>query len=396
MNLLDGIAARPEQAVGDLPLLTADERRWLVEGCNDTATAYDTGPGLVARLRRQAAATPEAIALVAGVERLDYRELHDRADRLAAGLRAQGIGPDALVGLLAERSVAMVVGLLGILKAGAAWVPLDPELPPDRLAYMVTQSGMRLVLAQQHLPLPASDVPVRILEQDGGDAGGEPTSEPQPDSLAYCIYTSGTTGRPKGVGNSHAGLLNRLLWMQARYRLTPSDRVLQKTPFGFDVSVWEFLWPLMTGATLVMAPPGAHRDPAALRALIQAEGITVLHFVPSMLQAFMAVEDIAACASLRAVICSGEALPVDLQRRFLAASPAGLHNLYGPTEAAIDVTAWECRDEPGRSSVPIGRPVANTQIHLLDGRLAPVPVGVLGELCIGGVQLARGYLGRPA
>ena len=394
-NLLEGIAAMPEQVVGDLPLLAGDERRWLVEGCNDTATAYDTGLGLLARLRRQAEATPAATALVVGAERLDYRTLHGRADRLAAELRAQGVGPEALVGLFAERSVAMVVGILGILKAGAAWVPLDPELPPDRLAYMVTQSGMKLVLAQRHLPPPAGDVPARILEQDDGEAGA-PAPEPQPGQLAYVIYTSGTTGRPKGVGNSHAGLLNRLLWMQEQYRLTSADRVLQKTPFGFDVSVWEFLWPLMTGATLVMAPPGAHRDPAVLRDLIQAEGITVLHFVPSMLQAFMAVEEIGACTSLRAVICSGEALPVNLQRRFLAASRAGLHNLYGPTEAAIDVTFWQCRDEPGRGSVPIGRPVANTQIHLLDQRLALVPVGVLGELCIGGVQLARGYLGRPA
>ncbi|MFZ1425960.1 MAG: amino acid adenylation domain-containing protein, partial [Geminicoccaceae bacterium] len=297
----------------------------------------------------------------------------------------------------AERSTAMVVGLLAILKAGAAYLPLDPDLPARRLADMIAQSGTRLVLAQAHLlpRLPELEVEIACLEQAPGQAAAAPPPPPHPDSLAYCIFTSGSTGRPKGVGNSHAGLLNRLLWMQARYRLGPDDRVLQKTPFSFDVSVWEFLWPLITGATLVMAPPGAHRDPASLRGLIVREGVTTLHFVPSMLQAFLAAGELPACTSLRRVICSGEALPAGLQRQFLARHPAGLHNLYGPTEAAIDVTAWDCREAPEAATVPIGRPIANIQIHLLDAGLEPVPVGVLGELAIGGIGLARGYLGRP-
>jgi non-ribosomal peptide synthetase component F len=352
VTLLGGIVAAPERAVDELPLLDEAERRQLVTGWNSTDTAYDTGTGLLARLRRQAQATPDAVALVVGEERLSYRLLHERADRLAGWLVAQGVGPDSLVGIAALRSTAMVVGLLGVLKAGAGYVPLDPELPPERLAYMVRQSGMALLLAQEHLlpELPELAVPVHALEQDWSEACGGPPLELHPLSLAYCIFTSGSTGRPKGVGNSHAGLLNRLLWMQAAYGLTAADRVLQKTPFGFDVSVWEFLWPLLTGATLVMAPPGAHRNPAALRRLIVAEGVTTLHFVPSMLQAFIAAGELEACTSLRRVICSGEALPLELQRQFLARAGAGLHNLYGPTEAAIDVTFWDCREEGGRRS----------------------------------------------
>jgi non-ribosomal peptide synthetase component F len=352
VTLLGGIVAAPERAVDELPLVDEAERRQLVTGWNSTETAYDTSTGLLARLRQQAEETPDAVALVAGEERLSYRLLHARADRLAGWLVAQGVGPDSLAGIAALRSVEMVVGLLGVLKAGAAYVPLDPELPPERLAYMVRQSGMRLLLAQEQLVpgLPELPVPVHPLEQDWSEARGGPPPELHPLSLAYCIFTSGSTGRPKGVGNSHAGLLNRLLWMQAQYGLGPADRVLQKTPFGFDVSVWEFLWPLLAGATLVMAPPGAHRDPAALRTLIVAEGVTTLHFVPSMLQAFIAAGELEACTSLRRVVCSGEALPLDLRRQFLARHGAGLHNLYGPTEAAIDVTAWDCREEGGRRS----------------------------------------------
>ena len=214
-------------------------------------------------------------------------------------------------------------------------------------------------------------------------------------NLAYVIYTSGSTGNPKGVPNVHEGIVNRLLWMQNAYGLTSADRVLQKTPYSFDVSVWEFFWPLMTGACLVVAQPGGHKDPDYLVGLITKEMITTLHFVPSMLRIFVEAEGVERCSSLRRVICSGEALPLDLQQRFFERLGAELHNLYGPTEASVDVTYWQCTPDSGRTTVPIGRPIWNTQIRILDRFLQLVPFGIPGELHIGGVGLARGYLKRP-
>ena len=211
------------------------------------------------------------------------------------------------------------------------------------------------------------------------------------ENTAYVIYTSGSTGQPKGVMNTHRGICNRLLWMQDAYRLTSSDRVLQKTPFSFDVSVWEFFWPLITGARLVMAEPGGHQNPAYLRRIIEQEEITVLHFVPAMLQVFLEEPELERCTSLRKVFCSGEALSFELQQQFFARLNAGLYNLYGPTEAAVDVTHWACKPNSTRKVVPIGKPIANTQIYLLDRNYEPVPIGVAGELHLGGMNLARGY-----
>ncbi|MCA5933668.1 amino acid adenylation domain-containing protein, partial [Pectobacterium versatile] len=294
----------------------------------------------------------------------------------------------------------MVIGLLGILKAGAAYVPLDPGYPAERLAYMLDDADPVALLTQagRH-ELQTDALPVILLDT----ADFSTLSETNPDiagldahHLAYVIYTSGSTGKPKGVMNSHRGLCNRLVWMQNTYRLTPDDRVLQKTPFSFDVSVWEFFWPLLYGARLVMARPDGHKDAAYLAQLIERSGITTLHFVPSMLQQFVQWADAdCTCDSLRRVICSGEALPAELQQRFFARFNAQLHNLYGPTEAAIDVTFWPCQPDDHRSFVPIGRPIANTQIYILDALGQPVPLGVAGELHIGGVGVARGYLNRP-
>ncbi|WP_446941701.1 amino acid adenylation domain-containing protein, partial [Pseudomonas aeruginosa] len=226
-------------------------------------------------------------------------------------------------------------------------------------------------------------------------AENNPGVELNGENLAYVIYTSGSTGKPKGAGNRHSALSNRLCWMQQAYGLGVGDTVLQKTPFSFDVSVWEFFWPLMSGARLVVAAPGDHRDPAKLVALINREGVDTLHFVPSMLQAFLQDEDVASCTSLKRIVCSGEALPADAQQQVFAKLPqAGLYNLYGPTEAAIDVTHWTCMEE-GKDAVPIGRPIANLACCILDGNLEPVPVGVLGELYLAGRGLARGYHQRP-
>ena len=401
LRLLADCTERPDAAIGDLAMLDADEHRQVTDGWNATAVDYQSPQCLQVLIQAQAAATPQATALIAGDRQLSYAQLNATANRLAHYLRSRGVGPEHLVGVFAERSLDMVVGLLAVLKAGGAYLPLDPDQPDQRLAYMLEDSGATLLLTQAQLVarLPASDREVLCLDRDAALFADCPAHDPSllnhPDQLAYSIYTSGTTGRPKGAGNSHAALCNRLQWMQATFGLDTNDRVLQKTPFGFDVSVWEFFWPLITGATLVMAGPGAHRDPAELRAIIRESGISVLHFVPSMLQAYMAAESLADCPRLRLVMCSGEALPLDLQQRFLAQSRAGLHNLYGPTEAAIDVSHWACHDAPGLGSVPIGRPIANLRLYVLDGQLQPVAVGLPGELYIGGVGLARGYLGRP-
>jgi amino acid adenylation domain-containing protein len=247
--------------------------------------------------------------------------------------------------------------------------------------------------------LPKTEAEVICLDSEwqriAGESKAELASGVKPENVAYVIYTSGSTGKPKGVMNEHRGIVNRLLWMQDEYGLTESDRVLQKTPYSFDVSVWEFFWPLLVGSRLVVAPAGSHRDPAELIKLIIEKKITTLHFVPSMLQMFLREEGVEKCTGLKRVICSGEALPYELQERFFERLNCELHNLYGPTEAAVDVTFWKCERGSNRLSVPIGRPVANTQMYILDPFLKPVPIGVAGELHIGGVQVARGYLNRP-
>src|SRR6202040_3328345 len=271
--------------------------------------------------------------------------------------------------------------------------------PIARLEYMVAEAGLRLLLTQSSLAssltIPAG---VKRVLLDLEDTTGQPDTAPSinlhPEHLVYLIFTSGSTGKPKGAANTHGGLHNRLSWMQNAYRLTQEDVVLQKTPYSFDVSVWEFFWPLMTGACLVVARRDGHKDPDYLLSLIAEERITTLHFVPSMLQIFLHADNLERCSSLRRVFCSGEALPLEVQQQFFERCTAELHNLYGPTEAAVDVTSWACRPDYERSIVPIGRPIANTQIYLLDKNLRPVPVGVAGELHIGGVGLARGYLNR--
>ncbi|WP_432422181.1 amino acid adenylation domain-containing protein [Robbsia betulipollinis] len=349
---------------------------------------------------RHAARHPEDIALVCGAAVMRYGELNARANQLAHWLGTQGIGVESRVGVAAERSFELVIALCAIVKAGAAYVPLDPAYPADRLAYMIADSRPALVLRQSGLSLPEIDgTPCVALDAIATDAfaAGDPAPPLHGANLAYVIYTSGSTGRPKGVGNHHAALRNRLAWMQHAYNLRRGEAVLQKTPFGFDVSVWEFFWPLMVGARLVLAEPGAHRDPSRLAAIIREQQVGTVHFVPSMLEAFMDSGAGAACAgTLARVICSGEALSADLQRRVFRDLPGvALYNLYGPTEAAIDVTAWTCVDEPGRP-VPIGRPIARTQTWVLDAQLSPVPPGVPGELYLGGAGLARGYLRQPA
>jgi amino acid adenylation domain-containing protein len=412
--LLLGIAADPDRPIAELPLLRAAERQLLVEW-NATDTAYPDDLRLHQLVSAQVARTPDAVALVfdetndesrkmkeevsgfalrpaSFVVQLTYAELDRRADQLAQHLRGLGVGPEVVVGMCVARSLELVVGLLGILKAGGAYLPIDPDYPPERRAFMLQDSQARVLISYSidDLRLTIDD-----LQHPDNIIVNRQSENIHPDNLAYVIYTSGSTGQPKGALNTHRGIVNRLLWMQARYGLAADDCVLQKTPFSFDVSVWEFFWPLLAGARLVVAPPDSHKDSAYLVRVIAAQQITTLHFVPSMLHVFLEERGLERCGSLRRVLCSGEALTVELQERFFARLDAELHNLYGPTEAAVDVSAWQCAPAADPLGVPIGRPIANTQLYLLDRRLNPVPVGVPGDLYIGGVQLARGYLKRP-
>jgi amino acid adenylation domain-containing protein len=400
-KLLEAAAQEPDQRVEQIPLITESERHQLLVEWNDTHMDYPRDKTLSQLFEEQVARAPEAVALVYEGQSLTYGELNVRANRLANYLQQQGVGPDVLVGICVERSIEMVVGLFGILKAGGAYVPLDPDYPSQRLIYMLGDARTPVLLTQQHLleRIPEQGAAVICLDRDWSlierQSGERPETRISPDGLAYMIYTSGSTGKPKGALNTHQGICNRLLWMQQEYQLTPADVILQKTPFSFDVSVWEFFWPLITGARLAIAIPGGHKDPAYLIRTIKDQRITVMHFVPSMLRAFLEASGVEECRSLRHVICSGEALSYEIQEQFFSRLSAQLHNLYGPTEAAVDVTYWECRRESDRRIVPIGRPVANTQIYILDTNLQPVPIGVPGELHIGGVQVGRGYHNRP-
>lgn len=400
-TLLVGMIANAEQQLLQVPILTEVERHQLLSEWNGPKTDYPKGQCIHELFEAQVERSPDGVAVVFEDQHLTYQELNRRANQLAHYLRKLGVSPEVLVGISAERSLEMVVGLVGILKAGGAYVPLDPTYPKERLAFMLEDARVPVLLTQEQVFESLSDHEAQVVCLDtgwgviAGESGENPVHGVMDDNPAYVIYTSGSTGRPKGAINTHGGIRNRLLWKQESYQLTEADRVLQKTPFSFDVSVWEFFWPLLTGACLVVARPEGHKDSAYLVKSIIEQGITTMHFVPSMLRVFVQEDGLEACSSLRRVICSGETLPFDLQERFFTRLDAELHNLYGPTEAAIDVTFWACERESKQQVVPIGRPIANTQIYLLDAHLQPVPVGVPGELHIGGVGLARGYHNRP-
>ncbi|MBW4500872.1 MAG: amino acid adenylation domain-containing protein [Scytonema hyalinum WJT4-NPBG1] len=400
-TLLQGIVSDPDTGIADLPLLTEVERHQLLVEWNDTKRNYPQNQCIHQLFEQQVELTPDAIALIFENQKLTYRELNERANKVAHYLKTLGVKPEVLVGICMERSLEMVIGILAIAKAGGAYVPLDPTYPKERLAFMLADAQVSVLLVQPHLvqELPPHQAQVVCIDSECQEFAAyspeNPTSEVTAENLAYVIYTSGSTGKPKGAMNTHKGLCNRLLWMQDTYQLTATDKVLQKTPFSFDVSVWEFFWALLTGASLVLAKPGGHQDSRYLVQLIAQEKITTLHFVPSMLQVFLEETELEKCGSIKRVICSGEALPFDLQQGFFERLNAELHNLYGPTEAAIDVTYWACQPNSNEKIVPIGRPIANTQIYILDKHVQPVPIGVSGELHIGGVGLARGYLNQP-
>ncbi|MEQ8387017.1 MAG: amino acid adenylation domain-containing protein [Coleofasciculus sp. A1-SPW-01] len=399
--LLEGIITQPVQVISRLPILKESQRYQLLVEWNNTQTDYPKDKCIHQLFEEQVEKTPDAVAVVFEGQQLTYRDLNNRANQLAHYLQTLGVQPEVLVGICVDRSLEMIVGLLGILKAGGAYVPLDPTYPAERLAYMIEDAKVPVLLTQKHLRLTLPKYQVRVLHLDSdwdsiaSESQENLVSRVTLDHLIYILYTSGSTGNPKGTMNTHKGIVNHIIWRQDEYHLSPSDRVLQKTPFSFDVSGWEFWWTLTMGAYLVVAKPEGHKDVNYLVKLITEQQITILSFVPSMLQIFLEAPNVESCSSLRQVFCGGEALSIALQERFFARLNAELHNLYGPTEAAIDVAYWHCQPGTQGSSVPIGRPVANTQIYILDAHLQPVPIGVLGEIHLGGIQLARGYLNRP-
>ncbi len=400
--LLQQLVNTPDLPLAQWKLQTLAEQS-LLEWVNNTGVQLEKET-LQQAIAQQAARTPDALALCDSQHQLSYRDMQRQANLLADRLIEAGVMPGDIVAVALPRSVRLSVALTAILQAGAAYLPLDIGYPDERLAYMVDDARPWVVITETALEARFAAFGTLMLFDELAHAPIAPRHRlPQADvnRPAYVLYTSGSTGKPKGVVVNQRAIVNRLRWMQASYPLRADDVVLQKTPCSFDVSVWEFFWPLMTGAQLVMAPPEAHRDPQALWQLIDDYRVTTLHFVPSMLAAFVghvAAQTAAACPSLRRVFCSGEALACDLAHSYQAVFAAPLHNLYGPTEAAVDVT-WQpasgsaLADISG-AGVPIGRPVWNTQLHILDSLLRPVPVGVPGDLYLSGVQLADGYLHR--
>ncbi|CCG87978.1 amino acid adenylation [Erwinia piriflorinigrans CFBP 5888] len=398
-SIADALETAPDRVVRSLNILTAAERHFLLDELNQTTVTWPTCQPVQVLFEQQAAQHPDVLALTFEEQTLSYGELNSRANQLAHALLAKGVGPDGLVAICAARSPQLMVALLAVLKTGAAYVPLDPDYPEQRLHYILQDAAAPLLLADAAGRTALGEHQVDTIALDIPLEGEWPLSNPQHivdedslDDLAYVIYTSGSTGNPKGAGNSHRSLINRLLWAADEYGLDASDRVLQKTPFGFDVSVWELFLPLIVGASLVIARPGGHKDPAYLVELIEQQRVTTAHFVPSMLALFLH-HPVGRCDdSLRRLVFSGEALPAELLEEVLCALPTvTCFNHYGPTEAAIDVTSWRCHTLRQQQPVPIGRPIANSRIYLLNDERQPVPFGASGELYIAGTPVARGY-----
>jgi amino acid adenylation domain-containing protein len=415
LRVLDAFLADPEQRLQRVDMLYSEEREQITRNFNETLVAMPRNMTIPRLFEEQAHRRRDQVAIWFERESITYSELNKRSNRLANDLKRLGVGPDTIVGVCAEPSLTFFVGLLGILKAGGAYLGLDPEYPKDRLAFMLQDARVSILLTQKRLldhhahvaevirETPTGDPKVEgsILFLDEDQSSTEKDSERMPDNrltsenLAYVVYTSGSTGTAKGVMVQHGGVCNRLVWGRDFYRLNESDRVLQKSSISYDASVWEIFEPLLAGAQLVVARPGGRRDSAYLVELVAERKITVAEFVPSMLGAILDEKGVERCTSFKRVFSGGEALSSEIQERFLNRMSSALYNTYGPTEASIDVTHWECVPDGEQGIVPIGRPIGNTEIYILDRHLNPVPVGVAGELHIAGAGLARGYLNRP-
>ena len=399
-NVLDSLLENPDCALSDINFLSQQEYQQQIIEWNNTEKEYPKTEALHALFEQQARQTPDSLALCFEQQELSYAELNRQANQLAHFLIASGADRNQPVAVCMQRSVELVICLYAILKSGAAYLPLDTSSPQGRLQDMLDDAGALILITDNDAGLPTLEAKHKVIYADiQENIDNQPKMNPaimrSADDLAYVIYTSGSTGKPKGVAVPHRGVINRLLWMQDAYPLTDKDVVLQKTPYSFDVSVWEFFWPLFTGAKLVVAKPDGHKDPDYLCQLIQQQQVSTLHFVPSMLGLFLSNNSASACRSLQTVFCSGEALKVEHSRQFFSSLPnSRLINLYGPTEASIDVSVWECKKEHAHSRIPIGKPIANTQLYILNEFHQPVATGVPGELYIGGAGLAKGYLGQ--
>ena len=408
MKLLREVVDHPDTHMSELDLVTDRERKTVTADWNEASTQPPQNVCLHRLFELQAKRTPDRVAVTSGTTSLTYRALDERANQLGRHLQRLGVGRDVRVGLCAERSLEMVVGLLAVLKAGGAYVPLDPDYPRDRLAFMIEDADVPLLLTQSHLVERLPDHEATVVFLDSAEAITSYSSADldcgvAAEDLAYVIYTSGSTGKPKGVMIEHRAITNHMLWMQRTFPLGEDDVVLQKTAFSFDASVWEFYAPLLSGARLVMAKPGGHKDIGYLLDVVASEGVTDLQLVPTMFKGFLFYFERALSdwrdrgpisVRLKRMFCGGEALPIDLCERWMACSSAALINLYGPTEACIDSTFWVCPHESPWRTIPIGRPISNARVYVLDSMLRPVPIGVPGELHIGGAGLARGYLDR--
>lgn len=400
-ELMSAVVANPSLPVQEAPILPDAERDALIHGFQGftLGSKPDELPRLHALIEAQAEIRPEQVAIIDGDSELTYGELNTRANRCAHDIRATGVRPGDIVGVLGHTSSGVVVGMLATLKAGAAYLPLNPDHPRARLERLVEEAGVTLVLATAaHRDVLKTGRTLIDLDADPISRDTTPLDDTttKPSDLAYVIYTSGSTGRPKGVMIEHQSIVHNLTWMQETWQLGPDDRTLQHIPLDFDAALHDLIWPLTAGATVVATPKSVSRDVAAIVDMIKRREITHIHFVPAMLQAVLDQPSISdRASSLRLVFCGGENLSADLQRRFLDMLSAQLVHIYGPTEASVSVTCWACKRDDPREFVPIGRPMPGSLIYLLDDKNSPVPIGLPGEMCLGGVPLARGYLNQP-
>ncbi|MCX8132087.1 MAG: amino acid adenylation domain-containing protein [Clostridia bacterium] len=406
LNILESIAANPEVRISKIKLLTEKEERQILEEFNNTDAEYPEEKVIYEFFEEHALKNPDDIAASFGDKQLTYKELNEKANQIARILCEKGMGQESIIGILLERSLEMIIGIMAVVKAGGAYLPIDPHNPQDRINYILEDSNVSLLLSHKKF----SDIHVgekieKIYLEDEALYTGDKSNlagKADPHGLAYVIYTSGSTGKPKGTLIEHHSLVNRLNWMQKMYPLIKSDTILQKTPYTFDVSVWEMFWWAMQGAKVCFLEPGAEKDPGKIVKAIEENMITVMHFVPSMLNSFLEylkdTGETGRVASLKQVFASGEALTaaqVSLFKNLLAKNGTKLANLYGPTEATIDVSYFDCITDNELDSIPIGKPIDNIRLYVMDSKLQLQPVGVPGELCIAGVGLARGYLNRP-
>jgi amino acid adenylation domain-containing protein len=405
-NYLSIVMDNPDIKLENISLLTGKEMMQIIREFNNTRSIFPQEKTIYKLFEEQVEKTPDAIAIIYGNTRLSYRDLNNKSNKLARIIRGKGVNPDSIVGIMVERSYEMIVGIMGILKAGGAYMPIDPDYPSERIKYMLDDSCVRLLLSSHSIENNiefAGEVIKLDIRKLGTGKVSNLSEHARADNLAYVIYTSGSTGKPKGVMIEHKSVINRLNWMQKKYPISNGDVILQKTPFTFDVSVWELFWWFFNGATLCFLESGTEKEPLKIINAIETHKVTIMHFVPSMLQVFInsieKTNTIARLSSLKRVFSSGESLTIQQVEKFNnllgLANGTALTNLYGPTEATVDVTFFDCAEYQSETSIPIGKPIDNTRMYILNSSNLLQPIGIAGELCISGDGLARGYLNKP-